>query len=468
MVSSGNILRCKFVLTIIPYFFWYQSMKLFFGYSARAADCPPLLAALLFSLALAAGIAAWALYFNHRMERPVKTPVIMSALTAAVLTALLTSFPGVLPVFLMCGAAFASAALPVSAFLFMYNNLPEKEFGLLTCLALALPTVVLFMTLEFVSTGLPLLVPNLNIYFVLRWMSSLSVCAGGLMTLVLPAAAADKNKKSPALQTNSASPAVILTLAVLVCLLFSCVTAGQYNMTAETIDSGHVYEELFLVAVFVAAGMLCDLKGWHIAMYASVLFILAALVGLLFSFDTSGVALSNAGSAAFDAAFLFMFMDIAVRFKNAAFLFPLGFALPSLLTYAAFLLNILTGQRSDLPVLIIISVFAAALLPLIALLAKSLPTLSIQGSAERKTVGGCIELKTLASVKELTERYTLTPKEAEVLQYTLAGQSAKEMAQNLCITQRTARAHIGSILRKVGVKNRLQLVSTLLSDNNKQ
>ncbi len=66
------------------------------------------------------------------------------------------------------------------------------------------------------------------------------------------------------------------------------------------------------------------------------------------------------------------------------------------------------------------------------------------------------------TLQEITKRYALTPREAEVLKLTLEGQSAEEMAQNLCITQRTVRAHIGSVLKKTGLKNRLQLISTLL------
>lgn len=323
MGSSINNLRCKYLLAIIPYFLWYQSMKPFFGYLAKTANWNPMVAALLFSLTLVFGFVAWALYFNHNAEKPVKIPIITLAFTAAALTALLTSFPGVSSIIFMYGAALCSAAIPVRAFIFMYNSLPKREFGLLTCIALALPTAVLFITLEFVSTGLPMLISKPGMYFVIKWMASIAVFAGGIMTITLPVDKTDINNNT--MNTNGAKQAGIFALAVLICLLFSFVTAVQDNMATEIVDkSGHVYEELFLVAVFVAAGMLCDLEGWHITMYASVAFIIASLLDILFTFNTPGVALSNAGSAAFDAAFLFMFMDISVRFKNTAFILPLG------------------------------------------------------------------------------------------------------------------------------------------------
>ncbi|MBP7480451.1 MAG: helix-turn-helix transcriptional regulator [Spirochaetaceae bacterium] len=120
---------------------------------------------------------------------------------------------------------------------------------------------------------------------------------------------------------------------------------------------------------------------------------------------------------------------------------------------------------------------AIALLPLITLLLKNLSTLDVQKAdekmpADNNTAGASMLLHSETSVielnngqntlQEITKRYALTPREAEVLKLTLEGQSAEEMAQNLCITQRTVRAHIGSVLKKTGLKNRLQLISTLL------
>ncbi len=474
--------RVRYLLAIVPYFLWYQSMKPFFGYSAKTANWNPMLVALLFSFAMVVGFLLWALYFGHKAEKPVKVPIVMAAFAAAALTALLTSFPGVPSIFFMCGAALCSASIPVRALSFMYKNLSVREYGLTTCIAIALPTAVLFITLEFVSTGLPTPISTLTgTYLVIMWIASLAVLVGGIMTIVLPAEKVDI--KNCAMDTNGAKQTGIFALAVLICFLFTFVTAVQYGMATEVVNkSGQVYEELFLIAVFVAAGMFCDLKGWHITMYVSVAFIIASLVDLLINFNTPGIALSNAGSAAFDAAFLFMFMDISHRFKNTAFILPLGFALPSLVTYTTFLLNILIGQRSDLPMLVIICVFAVALLPLIALLLKKLSTLNFQSINEREPADNStaetsmflhnkttdIGQSTLSLIPDFTERYALTPREAEVLKLTLEGQSAEEMAQSLCITQRTVRAHIGNVLKKIGVKNRLQLISTLLSDSRKQ
>jgi DNA-binding NarL/FixJ family response regulator len=50
----------------------------------------------------------------------------------------------------------------------------------------------------------------------------------------------------------------------------------------------------------------------------------------------------------------------------------------------------------------------------------------------------------------------LTPREAEVLGQVEAGKSNKEIAAALDISERTARAHVSSILRKLGLSSRTQ------------
>lgn len=53
-------------------------------------------------------------------------------------------------------------------------------------------------------------------------------------------------------------------------------------------------------------------------------------------------------------------------------------------------------------------------------------------------------------------RKNLTERELEVLQYVVEGKTNKEIAQILTITHHTVKAHVASIIRKFGVKNRLE------------
>lgn len=57
--------------------------------------------------------------------------------------------------------------------------------------------------------------------------------------------------------------------------------------------------------------------------------------------------------------------------------------------------------------------------------------------------------------------YELTERESEVLHRVTAGASNKEIARELGITERTIKAHVTSILRKTGSKDRVALILKL-------
>jgi DNA-binding NarL/FixJ family response regulator len=54
-------------------------------------------------------------------------------------------------------------------------------------------------------------------------------------------------------------------------------------------------------------------------------------------------------------------------------------------------------------------------------------------------------------------RDRLTSREKEVLQMLVAGRSNKEIASPLGIEERTVKAHVGKLMRKLGAKNRINL-----------
>ncbi len=60
-------------------------------------------------------------------------------------------------------------------------------------------------------------------------------------------------------------------------------------------------------------------------------------------------------------------------------------------------------------------------------------------------------------IKNLTER------EIEVLEYVVQGKTNKEIAQILMVTYHTIKAHVASIIRKIGVKNRLEAALVAVS-----
>lgn len=52
----------------------------------------------------------------------------------------------------------------------------------------------------------------------------------------------------------------------------------------------------------------------------------------------------------------------------------------------------------------------------------------------------------------------LTEREKEVLKLLQRGYTNKEIAEHLCISSHTSKAHVAAILHKLKVKNRLQAV----------
>lgn len=83
-----------------------------------------------------------------------------------------------------------------------------------------------------------------------------------------------------------------------------------------------------------------------------------------------------------------------------------------------------------------------------------------QGSvwAPRPVLSVFIERMTDSPRNQLvTDRLAFTSREKEVLQLLTGGRSNKEIAAELFIEERTVKAHISKLMRKSGVRNRLEL-----------
>lgn len=78
-----------------------------------------------------------------------------------------------------------------------------------------------------------------------------------------------------------------------------------------------------------------------------------------------------------------------------------------------------------------------------------------------RVVGGTF--RALGGDKQLDKRTlsVLTEREREVALAVALGQTNKEVARHLDITERTVKAHLGSVFNKLGVRDRLQLILRL-------
>lgn len=66
------------------------------------------------------------------------------------------------------------------------------------------------------------------------------------------------------------------------------------------------------------------------------------------------------------------------------------------------------------------------------------------------------------NAKRLMQEKQLTPREQEVFQLLMQGQSNREIAESLGTAERTVKAHLSAVFKKFSVKSRAELLSQLL------
>lgn len=66
-----------------------------------------------------------------------------------------------------------------------------------------------------------------------------------------------------------------------------------------------------------------------------------------------------------------------------------------------------------------------------------------------------------AAARPVADLSVLSEREAQVARAVAAGKSNREVAEQLCISERTVKAHLGSVFDKLGVRDRLQLALCL-------
>jgi DNA-binding NarL/FixJ family response regulator len=76
--------------------------------------------------------------------------------------------------------------------------------------------------------------------------------------------------------------------------------------------------------------------------------------------------------------------------------------------------------------------------------------------APRKVLAAFVE-RAMSGGRKARERLTFTGREKAVLQLLVAGRSNKEIGTELDIEERTVKAHVAKLMRKVGVGNRIAL-----------
>ena len=71
------------------------------------------------------------------------------------------------------------------------------------------------------------------------------------------------------------------------------------------------------------------------------------------------------------------------------------------------------------------------------------------------------------NLSKLKVKYNLSPREQEIISLVLYGNSNREIAHQVYVSLGTVKKHIYNVYKKIGVKNRLQLMNVLLQEKEK-
>lgn len=85
----------------------------------------------------------------------------------------------------------------------------------------------------------------------------------------------------------------------------------------------------------------------------------------------------------------------------------------------------------------------------------------ISGGLAIKKQTTTVSGRTKAEMMDRSNSFALTKRESEVLSHLLDNTPTREIAECLCITERTVKFHITNILSKTGAKNRMELLIIL-------
>ena len=102
--------------------------------------------------------------------------------------------------------------------------------------------------------------------------------------------------------------------------------------------------------------------------------------------------------------------------------------------------------------------------PTIYFVANYIPLLYLLTILRRESLGLPLVPPGLRALGRLAETYGLTRREQEIVRLILAGQDNIEIHKSLFISAGTVRNHVSSIYRKLGLKNRYQLLAMVRAD----
>jgi DNA-binding CsgD family transcriptional regulator len=258
----------------------------------------------------------------------------------------------------------------------------------------------------------------------------------------------------------------VLLLAL---LSFTLLISILYGVSSQIIAS-YAYKGMnvaisrgFAAVGFILAGFLAD-RNRKLSFLISITALSFAFLGLLLY--------SSPDTAFFAASFTYLitgfyvlyplvvFTDFAANTQPALFAAfgALSLRLGTIISYL--MTNRFILQSPVMDILIVSGLFVLLLLSAVYLYERLYPKTEI---LERIVEVKSQEYVSPIDIESAKEKYGLTAREKDVLSLILTGITANDTAQKLYITERTVKAHLSSIYRKTGTKNRVEL-SMIISE----
>lgn len=100
-------------------------------------------------------------------------------------------------------------------------------------------------------------------------------------------------------------------------------------------------------------------------------------------------------------------------------------------------------------------------------LAVNVPGFFVLRTWFKRSKGRVQDYRLPENLSKLKDQYHLSPREQEIISLVLNGNSNRDIANQVYISLETVKKHLYNVYKKIGVKNRLQLMNILLQEKKK-
>jgi DNA-binding CsgD family transcriptional regulator len=315
-------------------------------------------------------------------------------------------------------------------------------------------TIVMLVTSTVINYLLYLIVSNLS--------TSLMQIIAALLPIVSSYLLKGKDIKPQSEDTSLSFKSLLRNLPLRLCfagtLLFCTYGVLRSVSMFSKPDSDDVLNFLMMLLVFVLPNLVATFiamlfSGKNINKCFPVIIALSVLSALVISIPTLSfdysIAISGLGSETLSYLIWFIIVDMVQAEKVNALL---AVSFLQVCKELGILLGQLIGE------FIVVTPSSAVTIILVILVAAALigignTSMVITVIEPRSDVVGISKI----NISALSERFSLTSREQEVLELWSLGHSSGFIEQKLSISHNTAKTHIANIYRKVGVRSRDQL-----------